>query len=47
MAAARVAITSHGRCAGGDYGDEHEVTPGLAPAGRMLAEARSSLGAEG
>jgi hypothetical protein len=35
------------RCAGGDHGDEHEVTPGLAPAGRMLAEARSILGAEG
>jgi hypothetical protein len=35
------------RCAGGDHGDEHEVTPGLAPPGRMLVEARSILGAEG
>ena len=35
------------RCAGGDHDDEHDVTPRLAPAGRMLAEARSILGAEG
>ncbi|HEY3652657.1 MAG TPA: SUKH-4 family immunity protein [Streptosporangiaceae bacterium] len=35
------------RCAGGGHGDKHEVTPALAPAGRMLAEARSIPGAEG